>query len=155
MRTLILTAAVLIAAVGLPAQDDQGGPAQTVEKFLNALSTQDFAFIRAVFTQDSVTTAILPDGQLSSAPSAEDLIKRLAASKEPSLERMWDPKVLEHGSMATIWTPYDFYRSGKFSHCGINNFTLVRLDGKWKIRNIVFTVEKTGCPSSPLGPPKG
>jgi hypothetical protein len=53
MRTLILTAAVLIAAVGLPAPD-QRGPAQTVEKFLNALSTQDFAFIRAVFTQDSV-----------------------------------------------------------------------------------------------------
>jgi hypothetical protein len=68
---------------------------------------------------------------------------------------MWDPKVLEHGSMATVWTPYDFYRGGRFSHCGINNFTLVRLDGKWKIRSIVFTVEKTGCPSSPLGPPKG
>src|SRR6478736_7592556 len=110
MRTFILTAAVPMASVHVPAQADQRGPAATVEKILTALSTHDFAFIRAVFTQDSVTTAILPDGQLSSAPSAEDLIKRLSASKEPSLERMWDPKVLEHGSMATVWTPYDFYR---------------------------------------------
>lgn len=150
-----ITAAVLLAFVPVLAEADRPGPAETVEKFINALSSQDYAFIRAVFTEDSVTTAILPDDKLSSASSAEDLIKRLSASKERSLERIWDAKVLEHGSMATVWTPYDFYRGGKFSHCGINDFTLVRVDGKWKIRNIVFTVERTGCPTSPLGPPKG
>jgi|tagenome__1003787_1003787.scaffolds.fasta_scaffold20982059_3 hypothetical protein len=35
--------------------------------------------------------------------------------------------------IATLWAPYTFYQSGKKSHCGIENFTLYRLNGGWKI----------------------
>jgi len=153
MRLILIAA--LLAVCSLPTRAQQPGPLETVQQFLHALSVQDFPLIRNVFTPDSVTTAILPDGSLSSAPSAEDLEKRLRASKEPSLERMWEAKVMEHGLMAAVWTPYDFYRGGQFSHCGVNNFSLVKIEGKWKIAHIVFTLQRTGCPTSPLGPPKG
>jgi ketosteroid isomerase-like protein len=47
--------------------------------------------------------------------------------------------------LATVWTPYRFYRSGIFSHCGVNSFQLVRLQGKWKIQYLIDTRRKMGC----------
>ncbi|MEM0542129.1 hypothetical protein WFZ85_05850 [Flavobacterium sp. j3] len=47
------------------------------------------------------------------------------------------------GEMAHAWTPYEFYVNGKFSHKGVNAFTLFK-DGSleasgWKIIHIVDT----------------
>jgi hypothetical protein len=49
------------------------------------------------------------------------------------------------GPLAIVWTPYKFYYEGKFSHCGVNSFHLVRLDGKWKIQYLIDTRRKIGC----------
>jgi hypothetical protein len=47
--------------------------------------------------------------------------------------------------MATAWTPYNFYFNGKFSHCGVNNFVLVKQDNGWKIQYIIDTRRRQGC----------
>jgi hypothetical protein len=49
------------------------------------------------------------------------------------------------GPLAIAWTPYKFYAAGKFSHCGVNSFQLVRFDGVWKIQYIIDTRRRTGC----------
>lgn len=49
------------------------------------------------------------------------------------------------GPMAMAWTPYNFYLNGKFSHCGVNSFQLVRFNGIWKIQYIIDTRRRTGC----------
>ncbi len=49
------------------------------------------------------------------------------------------------GTLATVWTPYKFYYKGKFSHCGVNSFQLVRLNSGWKIQYIIDTRKKEGC----------
>lgn len=49
------------------------------------------------------------------------------------------------GPLATAWTPYKFYYKGTFSHCGVNSFQLVRLNGEWKIQYIIDTRRKQGC----------
>jgi hypothetical protein len=36
------------------------------------------------------------------------------------------------GPLAIAWTPYNFYYNGQLSHCGVNSFQLVRLNGEWK-----------------------
>jgi hypothetical protein len=68
---------------------------------------------------------------------------------------MWDARVKIHGPIAVVWTPYDFYRGGRFSHCGVDAFTLVRVAGGWRIATGTYTVEPAGCPASPLGRPGG
>ena len=50
------------------------------------------------------------------------------------------------GPLAFVWTPYKFYYKGKFSHCGVNAFQLVRLSGGWKIQYIIDTRRKEACP---------
>ena len=95
------------------------------------------------------------DGKATVRTSAvEDYLRTLPAGKSAQRERMWNPEVRVRGDIASVWTPYDFWIDGKFSHCGIDTFNLVRSDGAWKIVDATYTVETTGCEPSPLGPLK-
>jgi hypothetical protein len=67
---------------------------------------------------------------------------------------MWNPEVRVHGPIASVWTAYDFWVDGKFSHCGVDVFDLVKTAEGWKISGGAYTVERTGCAPSPLGPLK-
>ena len=49
------------------------------------------------------------------------------------------------GPLASVWAPYKFYFEGKFRHCGVNSFQLVRINGNWKIQYLIDTRRKTGC----------
>lgn len=78
------------------------------------------------------------------------VLKRETASY---LERIWDAEVRIRGPIAVVWAPYDFHIGGKFSHCGIDIFDLVEKESGWVITGATYTVERTGCSESPLGPP--
>ncbi|HVG42770.1 MAG TPA: hypothetical protein VM888_14255, partial [Chitinophagaceae bacterium] len=47
--------------------------------------------------------------------------------------------------LAMVWTPYQFFVSDNFSHCGVNSFQLVKLNGEWKIQYIIDTRRKDNC----------
>ncbi len=49
------------------------------------------------------------------------------------------------GALASVWAPYSFYYKGKFSHCGVNAFQLVRLASGWKIQYLIDTRRKEHC----------
>ncbi|MBC7937575.1 MAG: hypothetical protein H7Y86_19680, partial [Rhizobacter sp.] len=49
------------------------------------------------------------------------------------------------GSLAIVWTPYQFFYKGKFSHCGVNSIQLVRLKAGWKIQYIIDTRRREAC----------
>jgi hypothetical protein len=85
--------------------------------------------------------------------SNEEYFAQLQAAKETMRERIWNPEVRIHGPIATVWAPYDFWRDGKFSHCGIDAFDLIKTDEGWKIAGGTYTLEST-CAPSPLGPLK-
>jgi hypothetical protein len=83
--------------------------------------------------------------------SNEEYFAQLQAMKEVPRERIWNPEVRVHGRIATVWAPYDFWRDGKFSHCGIDAFDLIKTDAGWKIAGGAYTLESK-CEPSPLGP---
>jgi hypothetical protein len=71
---------------------------------------------------------------------------RLASTQGALLERFTSkPTVTIHGRIAEVWGEYEFLRDGKFSHCGIDSFTLLKTDQGWKVATIVYTAETTGC----------
>lgn len=45
-------------------------------------------------------------------------------------------------NMASVWTPYRLYVDGKFIHCGVNSFQLVRYSGAWRIVHLIDTRRK-------------
>jgi hypothetical protein len=154
-----LTALTLVAILAPPALSAQGARdsvVATVNEFFRAMTARDTAAARRVMTADGIFYAVRArgDSAVINRSANESFVQTLATSRDTYLERMWEPTVLVHGPIAMVWTPYDFHRSGNFSHCGIDAFSLVRAASGWKIATIVYTVEPTGCAPSPLGPPK-
>ena len=65
-------------------------------------------------------------------------------------EEIWDERVTTYevridSPLATVWTPYTFYRGTTFSHCGVNAFQLIRIKDEWKILQITDTRREEGC----------
>src|SRR5690554_289627 len=60
-------------------------------------------------------------------------------------EEIHDYNIQSDGLLATVWTPYSFFINGNLSHCGTNNFQLVKAEGKWKIFSIVDTRKTKEC----------
>lgn len=60
-------------------------------------------------------------------------------------ERLWDIEVKIDNNLATVWTKYAFYLDGEFSHCGAENFLLIKQHSKWKIFHLVDTRQQKDC----------
>lgn len=60
-------------------------------------------------------------------------------------ERITFDLVKVDAALAIAWTPYKFYYKGNFSHCGVDSYQLVRINGKWKIQYLIDTRRNTGC----------
>lgn len=145
----ILAAAIAFAQ---PADSEKQAVVRTVERTFRAMAARDAAALRATLFPGAQFHAVRPDGSVSAA-SSEEFIQRITTAKEPPLERIWDPVVLISGRLATLWAGYDFHRGAQFSHCGVDAVHLVKTIEGWKITAIAYTVQKDGCPPSPLGPP--
>ena len=123
-----------------------------VQKLFDAMSAHDSEAARTVVLGEGRTVAIREDGT-PNIGSLEQFAARLSSIKEPILERMWDVKVRIDGPLAQLWADYDFWRDGKFHHCGVDAVSLVKTPEGWKISGITWTSRTTGCAPSPLGPP--
>jgi len=121
------------------------------------------ALFDAMAAHDSTAALalVIPEGRLmvsrANAPVSNSTLgefaAKLSAAKATYLERMWNPKVMVRGGIAVVWTEYDFHLGGKFTHCGIDSFQLVKTPEGWKISALAYTVEPSACKPSPLGPP--
>jgi len=60
-------------------------------------------------------------------------------------ERYWSPTVVIRGGIAVVWAPYEFWVDGETSHCGVDVFDFVKIDGKWLVSNSMWTVEPEAC----------
>lgn len=60
-------------------------------------------------------------------------------------ERLWNIEVKVDNNLATVWTKYAFYLGGEFSHCGAENFLLLKENSQWKIFHLVDTRQKSNC----------
>ena len=67
-------------------------------------------------------------------------------------ERYWGEELLVSDMLAVFWAPYDFHIDGEFSHCGIDVLNLIKIDGEWKIGHAMWTIQRSSCEASPLGP---
>ncbi len=152
MLIAVALAALLTAA---PSAEEKAVLA-AVQGFFDSMVTKDAGAAKKILIPEGRLFSVrVQDGKkIVRSSSNQDFIDGLAKSTDAWLERMWDPEVKIRGSIATVWTPYDFHINGKFSHCGIDAFDLVKKDGAWMISGGTYTVERTGCAESPLGPPK-
>ena len=142
---------LFLLALAAPAQAGQAPERRavlaTVQRFFDALAARDQAAIMAeVVPEGRITSHRVRDGRVVVQTGAwSDWAAGLAGVTEPLEERMYAPQVRIRGSLATVWTEYVFRRNGAFSHCGVDLFDMAKVDGRWRILNISFTVETERC----------
>jgi len=153
---LVFPLAPALTAAQTPSSD-RADVIAAVQGFFDAMNRRDQELARRFLLPDARLYAVTErDGKPAVRPSTgQEFIASLAAAQTVLLERMWEPQIRIQGGIATLWTRYDFHRDGTFSHCGVDAFDLVKMPDGWKIGGLMYTVERTGCPQSPLGPPKG
>lgn len=153
--------AVLVAVVPARAQTPSTKEAAilaVIDRFMHAVTTGDDAAMASLRLPGTTTTVERPDPAGGTtlvrrpfpAPPIATSPPSAAPASVPSgsvRERYWDPVVHVRGRLAMVWTPYEFWRDGKTSHCGVDVFELVEQDSVWKIGNVMYTVEPDACPA--------
>jgi hypothetical protein len=153
---LVALLPALAFAQAAPSAGDKAAVLAAVQKFFDTMASRDVEGARSVLMPEGRLFSVTEqNGQpVSRASSIQEYLDRLGTRKPEYRERFWDPDVRIHGAIAVVWTPYDFWVDGKFSHCGVDAFDLVKTTDGWKISGGIYTVERTGCTPSPLGPLK-
>ena len=117
--------------------------------FFQGMSNADSAAIRATLAPEVVFQSVArrKSGEtVVATENVERFLGSVAQAKKGQLdERITFGSVLVDGPLAVVWTPYSFFYDGKFSHCGVNSFQVVRLMSGWKIQYIIDTRRKEGC----------
>ncbi len=165
-RKALLTAVTLAvgSAVGSARAAAQGAPDRAADSTAVIAAAQ--SVLRAIVTGDSALArkVLLPGMQFlaindpstatttARGQSDSSFIAFVGTPGQKMIERMWEPQLFLQGSIALVRAPYDFHVDGAFSHCGVDTFTLVRTKGSWRVSHVAYTVQRTGCAPSPLGP---
>ena len=140
---------MLICSFAIQAQTTEDSVKAAINHLFTAMKTANGEQLTACFTDNAVLQTITNDkaGKLvvrtESTAEFINLIKKLP--KDSADERITFDMIKTDGPLAMAWTPYRFYYAGTFSHCGVNSFQLVRLNGVWKIQYIIDTRRRTDC----------
>ncbi len=154
-HVLIAIFMALVPPSSTQSSTDREAVLETVQIFFDTMTARDVEGARKVMVAEGRFYAMdmrKPKSDPQSF-SNEEYFARLQKSQYTSRERIWNPEVRVRGLIATVWAPYDFWVDGKYSHCGVDAFDLIKTEDGWKIAGGAFTMEAK-CEPSPLGPLK-
>lgn len=116
-----------------------------INNFFGAMSQSDSEGVKKVFTP-SATFQLIDENGVLQYDSPAEFSKYVGTMPKLSLvENATSWKIAVDGKMANAWVGYEFYYEKKFSHCGIDNFVLLKDKEDWKIHYLIFTMKKDGC----------
>jgi len=145
---ILLTATILISTI-TKAQSAEDSVKAVVNQLFAAMKGANAAMLKETFADSAVLQTIRrkQDGTFFvQDEKVSDFVEQIGKAKKDSLdERITFETVKIDGPLAIAWTPYKFYYAGNFSHCGVNSFQLVRINGRWKIQFLIDTRRRQGC----------
>ena len=149
MKTFLL---LLICLPVFAQPSDEAAVKTTINQLFDAMKKADSTVLKPLFTTSArLQTVINKQGDVTVRDEAISMfINSIGKAKAGTLdERLSGMDIKIDGELATAWTPYVFYFQDKKSHCGVNAFTLVKMNEIWKIQTIIDTRRKDNCPDLP------
>lgn len=157
----LLPALVFLCSIATPSFADDGKDETersriraVLERAFEAIATQDPAIWHDILVEDGIVVSFRADPAAPGGISKRlqrnvDFLAGLKPDERHFRERFTaEPTILIRGPMAVLWGEYDFRIDGVFSHCGIDSADLAKIEGEWKIVNMMWTVETTDCPTA-------
>ena len=131
------------------AQTDEGAIKRTVNNLFDGMKKADTTLIRSAFSTEPFLQTVLMNKDSKTVVRSEVLDSFLVAIGKPHSE-IYDERITYDviridGDLAIVWAPYKFYLGDKFSHCGVDSFQLVKIDGEWKIQYLIDTRRRQNC----------
>jgi ATP-dependent exoDNAse (exonuclease V) alpha subunit len=147
MRLLFLILTILSLKAG--AQTEEEAVKKPIVALFDGMRKSDTTLLRSAFAPTSILQTIGRNKEGKTVIRTDDVNKFIEAVGKPQ-EQVLDERITFEtikidGNLAIVWTPYQFYIGQTFSHCGVNSFQLVKLDGEWKIQYLIDTRRKEGC----------
>lgn len=143
---IVLTILSSISAFGQTAEDSVKA---TINALFTAMRGADGQGVKNTFTDNAILQTISHDKKgeplviTDTVAAFADFINTV--KKDSADERISFGTIKIDGPLAIAWTPYQFYYNGRFSHCGVNSFQLIRANGAWKIQYLIDTRRRNGC----------
>tara|TARA_Y100001947_G_scaffold55893_2_gene46854 strand:+ start:2249 stop:2701 length:453 start_codon:yes stop_codon:yes gene_type:complete len=141
---------ILLAFNVVTAQNEKEKVKNTIDSFFDSFHAQDSVAMKKNVSEKVIIQSIGENqigGTVVNETSFSDFLKSISSiPKDISFkEELLDYQISIDGSMANVWTPYKFYFNDSLSHCGVNSFQLVKINGKWQIIYIIDTRRKEKC----------
>lgn len=150
-KTYIRSLFLLLTIINLKTNAQSGSDEviEPINALFDGMRQSDTALMRSAFAPAALLQTIVKTKDGLTTVRTEELKKFLSSVAQPH-DEVYDEQiridlVKVDGDLAMAWTPYRFYVGDKFSHCGVNSFQLVRLNGSWKIQYIIDTRRREGC----------
>jgi ketosteroid isomerase-like protein len=133
----------------LQAQQEEAAVKATINQLFVGMRNADSTAVFSTFAPGAIMQTIVQSKEGKSSvrqnPVAGFASYVGKQAKGAADEQIVFETIKVDGDLAIAWTPYRFIFNGNFSHCGVNTFTLVKLDGIWKINYIIDTRRKENC----------
>ncbi len=114
-----------------------------IDKMFHAMYKADTATLRTCFTPVANFMTYSFDSRGNPRAKGEalnDFLRGIGLAGASDMEeRLTGWQCLIDGGVASVWAPYEFIFEGKFSHCGVNSFQLINVQGEWRITMISDT----------------
>ena len=154
ISTVIAALGAVLLTVPAAAQEtpsDEEAVLETVTDFMTAFDAKDSAAMLALLAEDAYLAMIEErEGEdRSDSLALAGLVTNLAAAPVEIAEPLDIRAVMVDGPVAMVWADYGFYMDGEQSHCGVDIFTLMRIEGEWKIATITYSHIEEPCEDAP------
>ena len=137
---------ILFLLLGFSGQAQKEDVQKTIETFFEGFHAKDTVKIKSTCSEKLILQSISesPKGNKFSEESPKEFYVSMATipADVKFEERILSYHIQVDGTMANVWTPYEFYINGKFSHKGVNAFTLFKDATGWKIVHLIDTRRK-------------
>ena len=130
------------------AQSAEDSVKATINKLFAAMKNGDSKALVECFADSAILQTVAEkNGNVSvQTEPVKDFADFVGTQKQGDAdERITFDMVKTDGALAIAWTPYKFYYKDNFSHCGVDSYQLVRINGTWKIQYLIDTRRKTNC----------
>jgi len=148
-KTSILFFAIVLLTQYADAQSAEDSVKAVVKQLFDGMKNSDATTIRSTFADSAILQSVgrNKDGKIAIENDKVDEFAKLISGlkKGAADEQIVFESIKIDGPLAMVWAPYKFYFEGKFSHCGVDSFQLVFINGQWKIQYLVDTRRKQPC----------
>src|SRR6266496_4363976 len=149
MTKIIILLFALVLFTDSDGQTVEDSVKAVVKQLFEGMKNSDASMIRSSFADSAIlqTIAKNKEGKLIiQNDRVDEFAKTISTLKKGAAdEQIIFESIKIDGPLALVWAPYKFYFDDKFSHCGVDSFQLVFINGQWKIQYLIDTRRKQPC----------